>query len=83
LIIHEYSYQDFEEISIRLLTQRYKLSKTAAIKIASGVWIKLNSKDIRRVLAIGRIAKRTDTENDIEWLIDTHAKHTFGQSEFN
>jgi Holliday junction resolvasome RuvABC ATP-dependent DNA helicase subunit len=83
LIIHEYSYQEFEEISIRLLTQRYKLSKTAAIKIASGVWIKLNSKDIRRVLAIGRIAKRTDTENDIDWLIDTHAKHTFGQSEFN
>ena len=83
LIIYEYSYKEFEQISMRLLTQRYKLPETTAIKIASGLWTKLKSKDIRRVLAIGRIAKSNDTDNDINWLIDTHAKHIFGQSEFN
>ena len=83
LILHEYSYEEFEQISIRLLTQRYELRKETAIKIASGVWTKLKSKDIRKVLVIGRIAKRTDTDDDIDWLIDTHAKHIFGQSEFN
>jgi hypothetical protein len=83
LIMHEYSYEEFKQISMRLLTQRYKLPQTTAIKIASGVWTKLKSKDIRKVLAIGRIAKRSDTDDDIDWLIDTHAKHIFGQSEFN
>ena len=83
LIMHEYSYEEFERIATRLLTQRYKLPQTTAIKIASGVWTKLKSKDIRKVLVIGRIAKRTDTDDDIDWLIDTHAKHIFGQSEFN
>ncbi len=68
---------------MRLLTQRYKLPETTAIKIASGVWTNLKTKDIRMVLAISRIAKRTDTDKDIDWLIDTHAKHIFGQSEFN
>jgi Mg-chelatase subunit ChlI len=77
LIMHEYSYEEFELIAISLLTQRYKLPETTAIKIASGVWTKLKSKDIRRVLAIGSVANRTDYDNDIDWLIDTHAKHIF------
>jgi len=51
---------------MRLLTQRYKLPETTAIKIASGVWTKLKTKDIRMVLAISRIAKRTDTDKDID-----------------
>lgn len=83
LIMYEYSYEEFEQIAIRLLTQRYKLPETTAIKIASGVWTKLKSKDIRRVLAIGRVANRTDSDNDIDWLIETHAKHVFGETEFN
>jgi MoxR-like ATPase len=83
LIMYEYSYEEFEQIAIRLLTQRYKLPETTAIKIASGVWTKLKSKDIRRVLAIGRVANRTDSDNDIDWLIETHAKHIFGETEFN
>lgn len=83
LIMHEYSYEEFELIAISLLTQRYKLPETTAIKIASGVWTKLKSKDIRRVLTIGRVANRTDSDNDIDWLIDTHAKHIFGETEFN
>lgn len=83
LIMYEYSYEEFEQIAIRLLTQRYKLPETTAIKIASGVWTKLKSKDIRRVLAIGRVANWTDSDNDIDWLIETHAKHIFGETEFN
>ncbi len=83
LIMHEYSYEEFELIAISLLTQRYKLPETTAIKIASGVWTKLKSKDIRRVLTIGRVANRTDSDNDIDWLIDTHAKHIFGETEFD
>jgi DNA replicative helicase MCM subunit Mcm2 (Cdc46/Mcm family) len=83
LIMYVYSYEEFEQIAIRLLTQRYKLPETTAIKIASGVWTKLKSKDIRRVLAIGRVANRTDSDNDIDWLIETHAKHVFGETEFN
>jgi hypothetical protein len=47
------------------------------------VCTKLKSKDIRRVLAIGRVANRTDSDNDIDWLIETHAKHVFGEPEFN
>jgi hypothetical protein len=38
------------------------------------VWNQIHSKDIRDVLKIAKLAKPNETDNDIQWLIETHKK---------
>jgi MoxR-like ATPase len=81
-----YTYEQFEEISVRLLGDRYKLTQITAIKIAIGVWNQIHSKDVRDVLKIGKLAKPNETDTDIKWLIETYKKYSVQEgkvTEFN
>jgi MoxR-like ATPase len=69
--IPEYSYPEFEAISVRLIK---KLHQNAVIKIASSVW-KSGSRDIRDVLKIAKLCNPSDTEEDISRLISIHQKY--------
>lgn len=71
----EYKYEEFVEISIKLLKERYRIEVQTATKIADKVWNELNSKDIRDVLKVGKLAKYDEKDSDIDWLIHAYKKY--------
>jgi Holliday junction resolvasome RuvABC ATP-dependent DNA helicase subunit len=79
LEIPEYSYPEFESISIRIIK---KLPQNAVIQIASSVW-KMGSRDIRDVLKIAKLCNPADTEEDISRLISIHNKYRKTGNEYN
>jgi hypothetical protein len=79
LEIPEYSYPEFEAISVRMIK---KLPQNTAIQIASSVW-KTGSRDIRDVLKIVKLCNPSDTEEDINRLISIHQKYRKTGREYN
>ena len=65
-----YTYQQFYEISVHLLTVGHKVSKDIAKEIVNKVWA--NSRNIRDCVRVGRMAKSVD---DIQFLVDTFLNH--------
>jgi hypothetical protein len=72
LEIPEYSYPEFESISVRIIK---KLPQNVVLQIASSVW-KAGSRDIRDVLKIAELCSPVDTEDDIARLISIHQKYS-------
>jgi len=60
-----YTYEQFYQISVHLLTEGHKVSHDIAKNIADIVWA--NSRNIRDCVRIGRMAKSVD---DIRFLVD-------------
>jgi holliday junction DNA helicase RuvB len=79
LEVPEYSYPEFEAISVRLIK---KLHQNAVIQTASSVW-KTGSRDIRDVLKIAKLCNPADTEDDITRLISIHHKYRKTGNEYN
>jgi Holliday junction DNA helicase RuvB len=61
-----YTYEQFYQISVHLLTQGHKVSIDIAKNISDKVWA--NSRNIRDCVRIGRLAKSVD---DIQFLVGT------------
>jgi MoxR-like ATPase len=79
LEIPEYTYQEFEAISVRIVK---KLPQNVVIQIASSVW-KTHSRDIRDVLKIAKLCNPADTEEDINRLIFIHQKYHKTSNDYN
>ena len=80
LEIPEYSYPEFEAISVRICK---KLPQNIAIQIASSVW-QNGSKDVRDCLKILKLSNAQDTPEDINRLISIYKKHLkTGSREYN
>ena len=77
--IPEYSYPEFEAISVRVLK---RLPQNTVIQIASSVW-KTGSRDIRDVLKIAKLCNPSDVEEDIVRLISISQKYRKTGKEFN
>jgi MoxR-like ATPase len=77
--IPEYSYPEFEAISVRIIK---KLPENVVIQIASSAW-KAGSRDIRDVLKIAKLCNLSDTEEDITILISIHHKYRKTGKEYN
>jgi hypothetical protein len=75
----EYSYPEFEAISVRIVK---KLPQSTIIQIASSVW-KTGSRDIRDVLKIVKLCNPSDGEDDITRLISIHQKYSKTGREYN
>jgi hypothetical protein len=60
-----YIYEDFCNISVKLLAVRYELDEEISLNIADTVWNKIKSRDIRDILAIGKLSKSVDDVNFI------------------
>lgn len=67
-----YNFQEFLEISCRLLKEQYKLDAALSEKIADSVWNKIKSRNIRDVLRMGKL---TSASSDIEWLTEIQLKY--------
>jgi hypothetical protein len=68
----EYDYEQFCEISRKLLERRLGHSYQVADEIATAVWNEMNSKDIRDVLAIAKLVYNIE---DVSWLVQVHKKY--------
>ena len=55
-----YTWEEFKEIAVRLLRQRYGTMADVAEKIANEVWNNLKTKDVRDVLQIGKLATKPE-----------------------
>ena len=74
----EYTYEQFFEISRKLLERRLGHSNQIAEEIATAVWNEMNSKDIRDVLAIAKLMHNVE---DVSWLVQVYKKYEITSSE--
>jgi MoxR-like ATPase len=65
-----YSYEQFYQISVHILTIGHKVSQHIANEITNKVWA--NSRNIRDCVRVGRMAKSVD---DIQFLVGTFLNH--------
>jgi MoxR-like ATPase len=65
-----YTYEQFYQISVHILTIGHKVSQHIANEITNKVWA--NSRNIRDCVRIGRMAKSVD---DIQFLVGTFLNH--------
>jgi holliday junction DNA helicase RuvB len=65
-----YTYEQFYQISVHILTLGHKVSQNIANEITNKVWA--NSRNIRDCVRIGRMAKSVD---DIQFLVGTFLNH--------
>jgi MoxR-like ATPase len=72
LELPEYTWEDFLEITQKLLHSRHELDVTTSAKIAQVVWSQLRTKDIRDVLTI---AKLTNSSEDVDSIAATLQKY--------
>jgi hypothetical protein len=72
LELPEYTWENFLQISQKLLQNRHGLDETTSAKIAQVVWTQLKTRDIRDVLAI---AKLTWSLEDVESIAMTLQKY--------
>jgi hypothetical protein len=65
--LKEYSLEEFNMIATNIVINRFNRTQEFAQKLALAVWYKMNSKDIRDVIKIARLAKK---EEDIDMIIE-------------
>jgi sialic acid synthase SpsE len=65
--LKEYSLEEFNKISIYIVTNRFKKTEEFAQKLVQAVWYKIGSKDIRDVLKVARLARK---ESEIDMIIE-------------
>jgi holliday junction DNA helicase RuvB len=65
--LKDYSLEEFNMITINIVTDRFKKTEEFAQKLAQAVWYQLNSKDIRDVIKVARLAKK---ETEIDMIIE-------------
>jgi len=75
-----YTYEDFEEVTVHVLGRRYSVKQDLAIVIASAVWHKMGTPNIRQCI---RIANMTKKKEDVEWLIETMKKYQDSGKDWN
>jgi holliday junction DNA helicase RuvB len=75
-----YTYEDFEEVTVHVLGRRYNVKMDLAIVIASAVWHKMGTPNIRQCI---KIAKMTKKKEDVDWLIDTMKKYQDSGEDWN
>ena len=72
--LEPYSYEQFCQITMRLLIEQHKVKEEIAKATAHMVWNRLGSKNIRDCVRIGRIAKSVQ---DVDFIIDTLRRYGY------
>jgi MoxR-like ATPase len=68
----EYTYEDFKEIAVKLLNMRYGHDEELALTIADTIWNKIESKDVRDMLQVGKLS---ETIEDVDFVAETLQKY--------
>jgi holliday junction DNA helicase RuvB len=70
--LEPYSYEQFYEITVHLLTRQHKVKQEIAKATAYTVWNMMKSANIRDCVKIGRMARSVE---DVHFIVDTFLKH--------
>jgi len=73
MVLHfkQYNFENFEDISTHMLGQE-GIGKEIAAEVASQVWHKMKSKDIRDCIKIAHLAR---SKTDVNWIVETIQKY--------
>jgi MoxR-like ATPase len=69
------TFEDFCEVTVKLLATRYELDEEIALKIADTVWNKIGCRDVRDTLQVARLTKSID---DVDFVAETLQKYKRG-----
>jgi holliday junction DNA helicase RuvB len=72
--LEPYSYEQFCEITVSLLTNQHKVKEEIAKATAYAVWNKMKSRNIRDCVRIGRMAKSIE---DINFIVDNLRRYDY------
>ena len=74
MVLHfkQYNFENFQDISIHMLGQE-GIGKDIAAEVASQVWHKMKSKDIRDCIKIAHLAR---SKPDVSWIVETIQKYS-------
>ena len=72
--LEPYSYEQFCQITMRLLIEQHKVKEEIAKATAQIVWNRLGSGNIRHCVRIGRIAKSVE---DVDFISDTLRRYGY------
>ncbi|MFL6342448.1 MAG: ATP-binding protein [Nitrososphaeraceae archaeon] len=72
--LEPYSYEQFCQITMRLLIEQHKVEEEIAKATAHIVWNKMRSRNIRDCVRIGRMAKSVQ---DVDFIIDTLRRYGY------
>jgi hypothetical protein len=68
----EYTFEEFERLSVKLLGQRYGHSPELSLKAANEVWNTMKSKDCRDILQVGKLSRNI---SDVDFIVSTLKKY--------
>jgi replication-associated recombination protein RarA len=68
----EYTFEEFDNLSVKLLGQRYGHSPELSHKVASAVWNAMKSKDCRDILQVGKLSRNI---SDVDFVVSTLKKY--------
>ena len=72
----QYNFENFQDISIHMLGQE-GIGRDIAAEVASQVWHKMKSKDIRNCIKIAHLAR---SKLDVNWIVETIQKYSKASS---
>jgi Holliday junction DNA helicase RuvB len=72
--LEQYNFEQFCQIAKRILTEQHKVNEEIAKNTAYLVWNKLESRNIRDCVRIGRIAKSVE---DVDFIVDTLRRYGY------
>ena len=72
--LEPYNYEQFCQITKRILTKQHKVNEEIAKNTAHLVWNKMKSKNIRDCVRIGRMAKSVE---DVDFIIETLRRYGY------
>lgn len=78
MVLHfkQYNFENFQDISIHMLGQE-GIGKDIAAEVASQVWHKMKSKDIRDCIKIAHLAR---SKPGVSWIVETIQKYSKASS---
>ena len=74
LSLPSYTYEEFCNIAVELLANRYEHTEEISMKIADAVWNKIKSKDVRDVLTIGKLSKTVEDADFVATILQTYKR---------
>jgi len=72
--LEPYNYEQFCQITMRLLMEHHNVEKEIAGATAHKIWNRLGSRNIRDCVRIGRMAKSVE---DVDFIIDTLSRYGY------
>ena len=68
----EYTFEEFDRLSVKLLGKRYGHSPELSHKVANVVWNIIKSKDCRDILQVGKLSRNI---SDVDFVVTTWKKY--------